>query len=286
MTHGALPTDGVRPGESGQAALWNGPSGQAWVEAQDLLDHLLQPFADLLVDAVAALPARCVLDVGCGTGGTTLAVARRIGDSGQVVGVDISEPMIAAAGARARREGVSAAFIHADAQAHRFEPGRFDAIMSRFGVMFFDDPVQAFANLRRAAAPAAALRCIAWRGPEENPFMMTAERAAAPLIPIPSRPPGTPGQFAFADRTRVQHILDESGWSGVDITPIDVSCTLPEPELLRYVTRFGPLSRAFPDVDEVTRRRVIDVVRRAFDPYVHGAVVRFDAACWLVSARA
>jgi hypothetical protein len=153
--------------------------------------------------------------------------------------------------------------------------------------MFFDDPVRAFANLRRAARDGAALRFIAWRSPSENPFMTTAERAAAPLLPdVPARRPDAPGQFAFADQRRVGRILEEGGWGEIDLRPIDVGCVLPESELVRYLTRFGPLARVLPAADDQTRTRVIDTVRAAFEPYVHGAEVRFTAACWLVAARA
>ncbi|SQD94498.1 Methyltransferase type 11 (fragment) [Parafrankia sp. Ea1.12] len=141
-------------GDGGQAARWNGPAGQAWAEAQTLTDRMFKPFEDLLVDAVSATGAGYVLDVGGGTGATTVALARRLGAQGRCVGVDISDPMLAAARARAERdeEGARAVFIRADAQDHAFEPAAFDAIVSRFGVMFFGDSVAAFANLRRAAA--------------------------------------------------------------------------------------------------------------------------------------
>ncbi|HYH96143.1 MAG TPA: SAM-dependent methyltransferase, partial [Hyalangium sp.] len=168
-----------------------------------------------------------------------------------------------------------------------FEPESFDMIISRFGVMFFDDSVRAFANLRRASEDDAELRFIAWRSPSENPFMTTAERAAAPLLPnIPARRPDAPGQFAFADQRRVYRILEESGWAEIDIRPIDVACTLPEKELVRYLTRFGPLGQILHEADERTRTQVIETVRAAFDPYVHGAEVHFTAACWRVGARA
>ena len=269
-----------------QAALWNGPAGRAWVEAQALLDQILKPFEDLLVNAVAVESARRVLDVGCGTGSTTVAVARLLGAQGQCVGVDVSEPMISAARARAEREGTPARFVCADAQTHAFEPASVDLIMSRFGVMFFDDVVQAFANLRRAARAGAACRFVAWRSATENPFMITAERAAAPLLPnLPARRPDAPGQFAFADQRRVQRLLEDSGWTAIEIQPIDVECSLPEQELLPYVTRLGPVGMALPEVDETTRAQVIDTVRAAFDPFVHGADVRFTAACWMVGAR-
>ncbi len=270
-----------------QATLWNGPAGRAWVEAQELLDRVLNPFEDLLVEAVSAASAGRALDVGCGTGSTTLAVARRLGAKGRSIGIDISEPMIAFARARAAREGTPASFICADAQTHAFEPGSFDMIVSRFGVMFFTDPVRAFANLRRAARDDAELRFVAFRSAAENPFMTAAERAAAPLLPnLPARRPDAPGQFAFADRRRVLSILEESGWAGIDIRPIDIACTLPEQELMRYASRLGPVGLILQEADDRTRTQVVETVRAAFDPYVHGAEVRFTAACWMVGARA
>jgi SAM-dependent methyltransferase len=270
-----------------QAKLWNTLAGQAWVQEQEVLDRLYKPFEDLLVDAVtAAGPRRRVLDVGCGTGATTVAIARRLGPAARCVGVDISEPMIAAAHARAERDRVPADFIRANVQDHAFEPASFDTIVSRFGVMFFDDPIAAFANLRRAATDDAVLRAITWRGPEENPFMTTAERAAAPLLPmLPTRRPDAPGQFGFANAQRVSSILRESGWADVDIQPIDVQCTMPEPALISYLTKFGPVGRVFPELDAPTRAQVIALVRAAFDPYVHGTDVRFIAACWMTGAR-
>ncbi|MGV2291767.1 methyltransferase domain-containing protein [Trinickia sp. YCB016] len=275
-----------QPGND-QAKHWNGPAGVAWVETQAVLDALFKPFEAMLVEEASARPGSRVLDVGCGTGSTTLAVARRLGAAGRCVGIDISEPMIALARARAEREGSSASFICADAQDHGFEAASFDLIVSRFGVMFFADPVRAFANLRRAASDAAELRLIAWRSAADNPFMTTAERAAAPLLPnLPARRPNAPGQFAFADPQRVDAILRESGWADVEIRPIDVDCTMPEAGLIDYLSRLGPVGLMLREVDEATRKQVVETVRTAFEPYVHGDVVRFTAACWMVEARA
>jgi ubiquinone/menaquinone biosynthesis C-methylase UbiE len=280
--------DTSHPTHNEQSALWNGHSGRAWVESQKVLDQMFKPFEDLLMKAVRAGSRQRVLDVGCGTGSTTLAVARRLGPEGHCLGVDISEPMMAAARARATQEGTATArFVCADAQTHPFEPASVDVVISRFGVMFFDDPVLAFKRLRHAAADGAELTLIAWRSAAENPFMTTAERAAAPLLPrLPARRPGAPGQFAFADQHRVRHILEESGWADIDIQPIDVACTLPEQELTGYFTRLGPVGLALQEADERTRTHVIELVRTAFDPYVRGAEVRFTAACWRVCARA
>jgi SAM-dependent methyltransferase len=284
-----LEIDVMQDANDEQARMWNGPSGLAWVENQELLDRMFKPFEDLLVDVAAAKPRGSVLDVGCGAGATTLAVARGPGAAEAapyVQGVDISEPLIAAAKARAAREGASADFICANAQAYPFEPARFDLIISRFGVMFFDDPVVAFANLRRAVRDDGELQVIAWRSAASNPFMATAERVAGPLLPdLPPRAKDGPGQFALADEGRVHAILEASGWAEIEIRPIDVACTLPEQDLVPYLTRLGPVGRALEDVDASTRAQVIGVVRAAFEPFVHGADVRFDAACWMIGAR-
>jgi SAM-dependent methyltransferase len=270
-----------------QIALWNDTAGRAWVDAQETLDAVLAPFEDLLVAAVAERRAQRVLDVGCGTGSTTLAIARLLAGKGTAVGVDISQPMIALAKQRAARESAPPRFLCADAQTHAFEPKSIDMLVSRFGVMFFDDSVRAFANLRRAAAPQASLQCIVWRSPVENPFMTTAERAAAPFLPeMPARKGDEPGQFAFADRNRVYSILDGAGWSEIAIEPLDVDCVLPERELEGYVSKLGPLGRVLPQLDAPTRAHIVGTVCAAFDPYVHGVEVRFTAACWRVGARA
>jgi SAM-dependent methyltransferase len=270
-----------------QAALWNGVAGITWMESQDLVDRLYEPFERLLVETVRAAGARSVLDVGCGTGATTLAIARAGAADGRFVGVDISRPMIEVARARAARERSPARFVCADAQAYQFEPAAFDAIVSRFGVMFFADPVRAFANLRRAARAGGSLRVIAWRSPAENEFMTAAERAAAPLLPnLPPRPADGPGPFAFADAPRVREILERAGWAEIDIRPLDIVCAFPAKELVDYFTRLGPVGRFLHDADPGTRERVIAAVRPAFEPYVQGDEVRFVAACWMVGARA
>jgi SAM-dependent methyltransferase len=271
--------------EEDQAALWNGAAGLTWVEAQEPLDKMFKPFEDLLVETVLARGSRNVLDIGCGTGATTLAIARAMG-GGNTIGVDISEPMLALARARAERERVEATFVRADAETHAFAPGSFDTIVSRFGVMFFADPVRAFANLRGALSRGGDLALVAWRGPGENPFMTVAERAAGPLLPnVPPRRADAPGQFAFADPSRVTRILAQSGWAEIDIRPLEVMCAFPRADLVGYLTRIGPIGRALRTADEPTRARITGAMLPAFDPYIDGDAVRFVAACWTIGAR-
>ncbi|WGF89063.1 class I SAM-dependent methyltransferase [Marinivivus vitaminiproducens] len=270
-----------------QRRLWNGPSGRVWVEEQATLDAMFKPLEDLVVARTPVRPGCRVLDIGCGTGSLTVALARRVGVEGRCTGIDISAPMLEAARARAARANMPARFLQADPQRHAFEPASLDALVSRFGVMFFSDPVRAFANMREGAADDARLSLVVWRSGADNPFMTTAERAAAPLLPdLPAREPNAPGQFAFADRDRVRRILEASGWTDVALEPVDAPCAFPESGLERYFTGLGPVGRVLRETDDATRARVVDTVRDAFTPYVRGGEVRFTAACWLVSGRA
>ncbi|MFI5952579.1 class I SAM-dependent methyltransferase [Cryptosporangium sp. NPDC051539] len=270
------------PVEESQTARWNGRAGTAWVASRALTDDLLRPMENALVDAVTAAGARDVLDVGCGTGGTTVALARHA----RCVGLDLSEQMVAAARERAAEDGSTATFLCADAQTHPFTPGEFDAIVSRFGVMFFPEPPVAFANLHRAARPGAALRCVVWRGGEENPFMLVPEQAAAPVVPgLATSPPGSAGRFSFAGPAVVHRALDAS-WHDVDLVPLDLECRMPESALVGYFTNFGALAQVWTDLDEHTRATAVSTVRAAFDPFVHGDEVRYTAACWMITARA
>ncbi len=269
-----------------QAALWNGAAAHAWADEQALLDRMFQPFEDLLVETAVTRGASRVLDIGCGTGATTLAIARGIGTAGECTGVDISEPLLVSARARAAHEKSAARFVLADAQAHAFAPTSVDLVVSRFGVMFFDDPVAAFTNLRRTVREGGSMRVIAFRSVTENPFMTTAERAVGPLLPnLPPRQADAPGQFAFADEGRVRGILTGSGWRNVDIEPLDVHCVFPAQDLSRYVTRFGPVGLVLQQADERTRTQVLEKLGAAFAPYVAGGDVRFTAACWSISAE-
>lgn len=274
------------PNES-QARLWNGAAGDAWVHAREIMDGMYQAFSDRLVEAVVRRSARRVLDVGCGTGGTTLDIQRRIQPAGLCTGVDISHPMLEVAQRRAAAAGLQAHFVAADAQVHDFAPGNFDMIVSRFGVMFFDSPVDAFTNLHRAATSDASMQLAVWRSAADNPFMTAAERAAAPLLPaMPTRSPDGPGQFAFADPHRTQCMLEESGWKQIRIAPLDIECAFPANLLDYYLTRLGPVGVALRDADDAIRAEVTAAVRGAMTPYVKGEQVCYNAACWLISAEA
>ncbi|WP_286073736.1 class I SAM-dependent methyltransferase [Stenotrophomonas sp. 59] len=267
-----------------QNTLWNGPGGQIWVAQQAILDGLFQPMADLLV---AELPETItqLLDIGCGTGASLLATGAAR-PAAHCTGLDISAPMLAMARKRAEAAGLDADFIVADAQQHPLPSGHFDWIQSRLGVMFFEDTGAAFANLHRAARPDSGLRFIAWRSAEENPFMTTAERAIGDELDLPPRRPGAPGQFAFADGERIHHLLQAAGWKDVEVTAVDLSCSLARNELPTYVGQLGALGLALRDLPGERAAALRDKALAAFTPFIEGDRVRVDAACWLIRARA
>lgn len=266
---------------------WNGPAGKAWVDARPAMDTMFRPLQDRLVGAVRDTGARLVLDIGCGTGSTTIAIAEALPSGGGVVGIDVSAPMIADAKVRAAAADSEARFVVADAQTHDFPERTYDLLVSRFGVMFFEDPVAAFSNLRQAMRRDGHACLIAWRPATDNPFMTAAERAVAPLLPdLPPRKTVGPGQFAFGDGDYVRAVLEGTRWHDVEVTPLDQPCAFAAEALDRYITGVGPVGLALREADDDLRARVLAAARQAFTPFVDGDMVRFTAACWQITARA
>lgn len=268
------------------SAYWD-RAGRVWVEQQALLDRMYQPIAKAVVDRVDLRAGETVLDVGCGSGATTFEAAWRIGPQGRAVGADISGALLELARRRAGEQALEGVdFVHADAQTHDFGV-TFDAIVSRFGVMFFPDPVAAFANLRRALKPGGRLAFACWRSPEDNAITQVPLDAAAPFLPeVPRFERNAPGRFAFADPERVRSILAEAGWRDIAIAPLDDPTPVSFEELMTMSLRVGPLNPILSQADEALRAQVRDAVAAALAPRVQDGAARMDSACWLVSARA
>jgi len=268
-------------------SIWNGKGGQVWVENQKLLDGMFKPFEDCLVKAVLDSGKVNILDIGCGAGATSLATSWVLGETGKVTGVDVSKALIQAAKERTTIGEISTQFICSDAQSYRFEEAVYDMVISRFGVMFFDDPVAAFKNFHGAATTDAQLHMYAWRSPTENPFMTAAQKAAAPYMQgLPKPEPNAPGQFGFANADYVREILTKAGWKGVEIEPIDLDCSLAAGELEKYNTNLGVLGMIYDQLDNETREEVRLKVQSAFQSFVKGDRAEFVAACWKITASA
>jgi SAM-dependent methyltransferase len=266
------------------SAYWD-RAGRVWVEQQALLDRIYQPIAQAVVDRADLRAGEAVLDVGCGSGATTFEAAWRVGPQGRAVGADISGALLDLARRRAGEQGLEGVdFVHADVQTHAFG-ARFDAIVSRFGVMFFPDPVAAFANLRGALKPGGRLAFACWRSPEDNPIAQLPLEAAAPFLPeVPKFERNAPGRFGFADPELVRSVLAEAGWAQIAIAPLDDPTPVSFDELMTLSLRVGPLNPILSDADEALRARVRDAVAKALSPYLADGSARMNSACWLVTA--
>ena len=275
-----------------QVRYWNETAAPKWLEYQAALDMQLEALGALTMDHARLVPGERVLDVGCGCGATTLALARRVGPGGTVEGIDVSTPMLARAAALARDAGVTnVRFTNADAQTYRFEPGTADVLFSRFGVMFFVDPPAAFRNLRSALRPGGRVAFVCWQPLAENPWLLVPLGAAAQHIQLPPPPaPGAPGPFAFADPDRVRRILDEAGFDGIHLEAVRHTLTVGggglEEAVHLLLEGVGPTSQAMRDADPALRPRVYAAVREALTPFVTPAGLRLPAAAWIVTARA
>ena len=270
-----------------QAAFWNGPGGESWLASLARIERSITGFGEQALAAAAAQPGEHVVDIGCGTGSTTLALGSAVGADGSVLGLDISEPLIDVA--RRKSPPPQVTFRVGDAATNQFELSSTDLLFSRFGVMFFGDPVAAFGNLRRALKPAGRLVFVCWRPVLENDWVLVPMKAAVPHLPPVERPgPEDPGPFAFGDPARVTRILTEAGFTPPAFTPLDrqlwSGATIDD--AVENMTKFGPLFRVFVDASHAQTAKAKEAIAAALKPYVGAEGVHLSGACWLVSARA
>jgi SAM-dependent methyltransferase len=287
-----MPNPAGKQDNADQIAYWNDRAAVTWTAAQERLDALFAPLtATALAEAAPATGER-VIDIGCGCGATVLALADRVGPTGHVLALDVSEPMAARARERVAAAGLTnAEVIVSDAATHTFPRPEADLLFSRFGVMFLADPVAAFANLRRAMQPNGRLVCVAWRPLADNPwFYVPLEAARTVLPPLPPADPDVPGPFAFANRERTMGIISGAGWHNAKLTQHDVAMTLAATGEIERATEFatevGVLARVLADVDPDTRARARQAVADALRAHDGSDGIRLRGSVWLISARA
>ena len=268
-----------------QETFWNGEAGERWVREQERLDRSLGPIGELALAAAQAKPGERVLDVGCGCGATALALADAVGKDGAVVGVDLSAPMLLHAKARAAAARLAnLSFEHGDATTFR-AARPFDLAFSRFGVMFFEDPIAAFTNVAGLLRPGGRVAFVCWRAMADNPWVTVPLAAVLTVVPAPEpTPPDAPGPFSFADAGRVEKILAAAGFANVRVTPRD---TLVETgsldDAVDYAMLTGPAGRLALAADLVTRAKMKDALQEALRPFLSGGGVALPAAVWIVT---
>lgn len=269
-----------------EANDWRGQTGDSWAAHWRRTDRSFGHLTEHLLERSRAMAFHSVLDIGCGAGELSLALARSRPHV-QVIGIDIAPQLIAAARERAANRP-NVAFELADAAAWRPAAGAPEFLVSRHGVMFFDDPAGAFGHLANLAAPGARLLFSCFRAPDENPFFSEVGR----LLPAETAPgdPHAPGPFAFADRGRVLDILGSAGWGEVACEPYDFAMIAgagPDPvaDAVEYFTVIGPAARAIRSMEPADRATMLDRVREVAERHHRDGLVALRAAAWIVTAR-
>lgn len=274
-----------------QAEFW-AQLAPTWIELEDRLELVGGPPGRAAMDRLNLAAGQRVVDLGCGTGQTTLELASRVAPDGEVLGVDIADEMLAHARARAAGLGITNVdFIHADVQVHNLGQGRFDAAYSRFGVMFFADPVAAFANIHKALRPGGLLSFVSWQSVFDNEWMLIPGAAVASVTgSLPQMPdPEEPGPFSLADPHRIRSVLGAARFQRVEVTPHnDLVVTTEEqiPEVAMTSIRVGAAREALKDADDDTRARAVVAVEDALRSRLKDGEVRASRGVWLVVSHA
>jgi SAM-dependent methyltransferase len=278
-----------------QALAWGGRAGAHWVDNTERHDRMLAPYLAAVVEAAELSATGRVLDVGCGTGALTRSTARLAVD-GQATGVDLSPRMVAAAREITDAEGpINASFEDVDAQSHEFLVDGFDTLVSRFGVMFFDDPVGAFANLHRAVRPGGRVAFACWQGFVDNEWLQVPGEAVAsevghPLVPARDGPdgPDAPGPFSLADPDRVRRVLTDAGYDAVTLDAIGGPMLVGTDvdDSVSYLSGNRLVHDMLDGQDPDAVERALAAVRDALAAHAgpHGVVM--SGRAWLVTARA
>ncbi len=271
-----------------QAAAWDGPEGEHWAAHHTRFDATIQPYHRQLMPAAAIAPGERILDIGCGNGLTSRDAARAAGPGGSVLGVDLSGPMLARAEQLAKEEGLdNVRFEQADAQVHHFEAGAYDLAMSRFGVMFFLDPVAAFTNIASALHSGGRLALLVWQSIAANEWVSAMRDALAVGRDLPVPPPGAPSPFSLADTDYTRRVLTEAGFTDIAFSgsahPFYVGDDVDD--AYSFVTGLHVILLLVKDLDDATRARALDNLRATLAAHKTAGGVTFDSSAWVVTAR-
>jgi SAM-dependent methyltransferase len=269
-----------------QIAEWNGALGQRWAAMRQEIDRVVTPFGAAALKAAAPQPGERVIDVGCGCGETSIEIARLVGPAGSVLGIDVSQPMLAVA--RSHGQSANLIFQEADASGSPL-PAGVDLLFSRFGVMFFSEPSAAFSHLRKSLRAGGRCVFVCWRTPRDNAWAMTPLAAARQALDItpPQSDPNAPGPFAFADEERLRTILSAAGFGNIELQRFDAAIFLgPTPRsAAEGAVQLGPVARLLREVGVEHLPIVVDAIERTLAPLAApNGQVSLNGSTWIVAA--
>ncbi|MGW0601673.1 class I SAM-dependent methyltransferase [Streptomyces sp. NPDC002776] len=269
-----------------QAEAWNGYEGAQWARSQERWDAVNDGFNQPLLDAAAISATDRILDVGCGAGRTTRLAARRAG-RGRALGLDLSGPMLGKARESALHEGVeNVSFVQGDAQVHPLETEGFDAVISRYGMTFFADPVAAFANLHRALRPGGRLAFICAAEAEANEWLAALGSLKAIVPPGDFGKPGGPGMFSLTDPDRIQSLLAAGGFTDVEVQRIEVpgKWGTDAADAAAFMLDSGPARHLLDQVTPQQQAHARQALTAALQRHETDGGVRLRSSSWLVTA--
>jgi ubiquinone/menaquinone biosynthesis C-methylase UbiE len=267
---------------------WNEEGGNKWAENIEIVESMIEPLSGLLIQEIAAQNGENVLDVGSGGGVTSIKLAEQVGSSGSVLGVDVSEPILSVARNRGK-DIVNLEFQQSDAATAVLDENSFDIITSRFGVMFFDDPVQAFKNLHGALKPSGRLVFLCWRALEENPWIAAPAKAALEIVPPPAdaeRPdPTAPGPFSLADEDHLKSILSAAGFNNIELQAMDTNLSMGVlSDAVGFLMKMGPAAEVIKEATEDEKNAVAKAMTKTLGNYETADGIKIPSASWIVKA--
>jgi SAM-dependent methyltransferase len=270
-----------------QAQAWNGGQAQSWLDREDQHAIAARAHREALLRAAAIVAGEHVLDVGCGTGATTLAAARAAGATGSAVGLDISEPMLVRAREHAAAERLgNVSFVCADAQVAPLGEHRYDLVSSMFGVMFFADPIAAFQNLARATRPGGRLAFVSWRPPAENEWIQVLRGGVARGRHLSAPPMGVPGMFGLAEHEHIARVVASAGFDELQLEALDLPFALgPIDDACAFGAEVGVVRAVLEGLEPAARAEALESLRGALAPHDAPDGVVLESAVWIVTAR-
>ena len=271
-----------------QKEFWNEKKGEIWVSLESKIDKMLGPLGDQAIKILKPKVGEKILDIGCGTGSTSQTLSKLVGESGIITGIDISKPILNFAQKQKENKKIkNINFIQADAQNHQFSDLNFDAVFSRFGIMFFEDPISAFKNIKKSLSCNGRLTFVCWSKREDNDWINLSSNVASQFLELPPKAnPKEPGPFAFEDYFYIEEILTKSGWKNIKIKAYKQNIVIGKTldYAADFLSRMGPMSVPFENANEQTKEKVISALKECYSQYFTAKGVEFHFSSWIVSA--